>query len=317
MRKKKSLHGGVTSTTSFLAIEDLQQIQNISSIQPINLDYCGSEQCESGYTFGPFVRTSYVLHMVVSGKGTFFKGDEVFSVTAGSAFLIYPEEETIYQADREDPWYYQWIGFHGFQAEEMMARAGFSRQSPVVSFRNMPKISLAMEQMLAARELSYVNELRRMSALYAVLALLSENNEELAESVVRQTGSADSAYVHTAVQLLLGSYQKGIRISDIARTIGISRNYLTSIFKKEMNVSPQEFLMNYRMEKAGSLLTTTDEPISIIALEVGYEDSLSFSKAFHKRFGLSPTDYRASYKANPSMMQEFTSKGAYTSEAPL
>ena len=50
--------------------------------------------------------------------------------------------------------------------------------------------------------------------------------------------------------------------------------------------------MNFRMEKAASLLRSTDNSVNMIASEVGYSDALSFSKLFHKRFGLSPTDYR-------------------------
>ena len=256
------------------------------------LNYGFTGKSEAGYAFGPFVRTSYVLHMVIRGKGALRKEGKAYQVHAGEAFLIYPKEETIYQADPHDPWEYLWIGFHGFQAEEMMARAGFSRQNPVVHCKNMQQMQQVMERMLSNIGLSYVKELERMSALYSLLALLVVNGEENGLSTAEGGMTPDSLYVRTAVNMLLNSYHKDIKVAEVAKAIGISRNYLTSIFKKEMNVSPQEFLINFRMEKAGSLLRNTNEPVGTIAAEVGYTDSLSFSKAFRKKYGKSPSEYR-------------------------
>ena len=309
---KKSRSVGVTRAENFTGLEDLKQIQNISSLNPINLDYCGREQCTPGYSFGPFVRTSYVLHMVLSGKGKLSKDGKIFPVKEKQAFLIYPKEETVYQADPEEPWEYMWIGFHGFRADEMMRRAGFLQLCPVIDCPNMDKMKVMMDRMLGAIELTYVNDLIRTSALYGLMALLMGENRENVLDVKEEAG-ADHIYVQTAVNLLLSSYQTGIRVEDVARAIGISRNYLASIFKKEMNASPQEFLMNFRMEKAASLLCDTQSPINAIAYEVGYVDALSFSKAFKRRYGMSPSEFR---EKRPKLAMR-DKKGTYVSDYPL
>ena len=75
-----------------------------------------------------------------------------------------------------------------------------------------------------------------------------------------------------------------------------------------MKVSPQEFLMNFRMERARGLLRYTDRPVGEIAEEVGYADSMSFSKAFKKRFHLTPSEFRNS-KTN---FVSKTEKGEFT-----
>ena len=79
-------------------------------------------------------------------------------------------------------------------------------------------------------------------------------------------------------------YQNGIGISDIASNIGISRAYLNSAFQKELNMSAQSFLIDYRMHKAASLLLGTDMSVKEIARCIGYTDQLVFSKAFKKKF---------------------------------
>ena len=54
--------------------------------------------------------------------------------------------------------------------------------------------------------------------------------------------------------------------------------------------------MNYRMEKASSLLAMTANPVGLIAVEVGYSDPMTFSKVFRRRRGMSPTEFRERHR---------------------
>ena len=95
-----------------------------------------------------------------------------------------------------------------------------------------------------------------------------------------------------AIEYIKDMYQKGIGISDIADNIGISRAYLNSSFQKELGMSAQTFLIDYKMHKAASLLVSTSLSIKEVSNSVGYEDQLVFSKAFKKKFGMSPKTIR-------------------------
>ena len=85
-------------------------------------------------------------------------------------------------------------------------------------------------------------------------------------------------------------------MSQLADYIGINRSYFTAIFKKLVGVSPQEYLLSYRMEESMKLLTECDLPIKTIAASVGYDNPLTFSKIFKNRFGCSPQNYRKEHK---------------------
>ncbi len=84
-----------------------------------------------------------------------------------------------------------------------------------------------------------------------------------------------------------------IRVNDIASYLGISRYYLAHIFKEKLHVSPQEYLLNYRLERSAMLLRTTGLSIQEISEKAGYENPLTFSKIFKNAYGLSPKNYRA------------------------
>jgi transcriptional regulator GlxA family with amidase domain len=59
-----------------------------------------------------------------------------------------------------------------------------------------------------------------------------------------------------------------------------------------MGISPQEYLMQYRMDKAREMLLESDISIQEIALRVGYDNALTFSKIFKSYYNLSPANYR-------------------------
>ena len=77
-----------------------------------------------------------------------------------------------------------------------------------------------------------------------------------------------------------------------AAELGVSRSYLSSCFKKSVGCSPQAFILNLRMERAGTLLRTTTLPVNVISGAVGYQDQLAFSKIFKQFYGVSPRDFR-------------------------
>ena len=100
-----------------------------------------------------------------------------------------------------------------------------------------------------------------------------------------------TVYVEYAINYLQANYANA-KINDVAQQIGINRSYLTSIFRKQVGMSPQEYLMQYRMDKAQDLLVESDISVQEIALRVGYENALTFSKIFKSYYGLSPAHYR-------------------------
>ena len=144
--------------------------------------------------------------------------------------------------------------------------------------------------MLSHKQLSKANDLRRQAYLILLLAELAEHHEKLAAQSRRPLKYAysTSVYVELAIEYIQETYHQGIGISDIADNIGISRAYLNNAFQKELGMSAQNFLINYKMHKAANLLMSTSKSVKEVSNSVGYEDQLVFSKAFKKKFGMSP-----------------------------
>ena len=89
---------------------------NTENTTALRIYYCGREQCAPGHFWGPAIRPHYLLHVVLHGKGEFFYQEKKYELSAGDAFLIEPMQTHYYQADKEDPWEYAWVGFTGSDA---------------------------------------------------------------------------------------------------------------------------------------------------------------------------------------------------------
>lgn len=216
---------------------------------------------------------------------------KTYELGPGQAFIIRPGEETTYRADDDDPWSYMWVGFHGYRAEDFIEAMGYVKGSPIIKIEQMDTCAECINKMLEYSQITRINEVKRMSALMLLFATIMEDNASDAQES-DNIEYPSKIYVKAAVDFITEKYMNKIKIDDIADFIGISRSHLTGSFKKEMGVSPQEYLINFRLEKAASLLRSSKEQINIIAYQCGYEDSLSFSKAFKQKFGMSPKSFR-------------------------
>lgn len=278
---------GFTSSARYRCLEDLQK----ESVE-LCLIYCGWEYCDPGHRFGPNKRTSYVLHIVREGKGTLEINKKLHHLTTGDAFLIAPDTEAWYEADKEDPWSYMWVGFTGLKAEECAASAGFTVKTPIHKLECIKELNNYIDEMLEAHQLSYPDELRRNGLLMMFFSTLINEQKKNLPGVGITHAYPGSVYVKHAMEYIAFNYNQKIKINELADYIGVNRSYLTSSFKKAIGCSPQEYLVNLRMEKAKSLLKKTDMQINAIANSVGYSDQLAFSKIFKQHYGMSPRAYR-------------------------
>jgi AraC family transcriptional regulator of arabinose operon len=161
-----------------------------------------------------------------------------------------------------------------------------------------------IEKILGLTELTIANELRRNSYMYELLALLIETKSPKKD--VRHDFSPD-LYVQYAIQFIHLNYAH-IKVNDIAKYIGINRSYLTTIFKNKLDVSPQEYLVSYRLNKGKQLLHTTNLSIQEIAARIGYDNPLTFSKMFKNTYGKSPRHYRQELSEEKDEEAEGTSE---------
>ncbi len=258
------------------------------TFEDFHLLYCGRQQCPPAYHFGPAIRTNYLIHYVIKGKGYYSVNDRKYTIEANHGFLIRPGELTFYQADERDPWTYLWIGFDGNKAKTYLKYVGMGDNDYTFACPDSNQLTEYLEQMLKHDTLGHYNELSLQGLLFLFFATLAKS----AAIPYEEDVETDNLYISKAIEYIHKNYQNPILVTDIANYVSLSRTYLTTLFQQTLHLSPQQFLLKFRITKASELLLNTELAIQTVANSCGYHDPLAFSKAFKKVTGLSPSNYR-------------------------
>ena len=253
---------------------------------------CGCSKTEPLHSFGPAWKPHYLIHYILNGKGKFMIGGKTYPLEAGYGFLIMPEELAFYQSDEGDPWTYVWVGFSGTKAQEYIKAIGLSVEYPVFVSERSGELYQAVKDMMEHNTYGISNELRRTGQLSIFLSVIEEGGAVLE----RNQGDWADTYVSKAVEFIQGNYCNPIKVTDVADYVCINRSYLYTLFQNALGMSPQQFLMTFRITKAAELLQHTSLSIESIAISCGYQDPLVFTKAFRQMKKMPPSVYRREMK---------------------
>lgn len=247
----------------------------------------GRNKCEPLYSYEHFVKNRIILHFIVNGKGILKINNRQYNIHAHQAFLIPDNTRAFYQADKDDPWEYVWFHIGGPKIPMILKEAGLTSEHPVYTPLSHSKEieDLAMDILD-----NYTRQYYCVGTLYKLCDYMIENSAGKEEAAI----SNSLVYVKNVISYIQLKYSEPVKIDNIAFALGLNRSYLTRLFKDATGYSLQDYLLTYRMKMAVKMLSDTTASVSQVALNVGYKDTFTFSKAFKRHFGKSPSDYRIS-----------------------
>lgn len=102
--------------------------------------------------------------------------------------------------------------------------------------------------------------------------------------------------LNMATSYIAGNLTQTIRVEELSHICGVSRTYLYKLFQSSLSLSPQEYILNCKMEYAAQLLRDSHMTITQIARELAFSSSNHFSNCFYKIMHVRPREYRKSWK---------------------
>lgn len=253
--------------------------KNLGDINPLD---CGEETCAPDFCAYPCKRQYHLIHYVFSGSGIFCIDGIDYPVSSQQISIIPQNMLAGYHADPSNPWHYAWIGFtSGIDIP-------FIHENRVV---DIPQADSIFRDLKDADRFTVGREYYITGKIYELLCLF--------EQLSKNANNRSNEYVLKAKNYMEINYSNAIAIQEIAEQLQISTTHLGALFRKQEGVSPHQYLIDIRLQKASELMRLQDDKIGKIAFMVGYPDIYSFSKAFKKKFGLTPIEYRHKTKAHP------------------
>ena len=251
----------------------------------------GCQQCSPGYGWGPGVRNHFLLHYVLSGRGTCMISNRKYVLQAGDSFLVYPDTTVHYYADNKEPWEYIWVGFNGMDAENYVEQTDFSRDHPVLQGRYTQDFPRLLQEIYQNYGTSLWENLAITGKLYALLSFLVKNAEH---NQNRRRDAGDCA--KQAAEYIINHFAESISVEELAARLSVSHSSLYRKFMHRYQVSPKRFLLEYRIDRACLLLATTSYSVQEISNSVGFDDPFYFSRAFKEMKGVSPRQYAMAHQ---------------------
>jgi len=288
-------------------------IPNSINHDRLTLANCGFQRCAPGHSFGPFARNHLLIHYVVAGKGKYHRKDEVYDVCAGQAFVILPNEVTFYRADDDEPWEYHWVGAQGTELDAYIAHLGLGAPGTLVltptASTKLPALMQTITDHFLRRD---GNPLRVIGYLHLFLAAIYDNTHDAMSS----TGSED--VIDKALAYIRSNFSYDISFDWLFHQLAVSRAHFFRLFKARTGLSPQQYLVRYRIEKSQKLLCQGRLGVTETAHSCGFNDLSHFARIFKEYVGLPPREFRRNGIYTPLLPQStaLTADSSSASIAP-
>ncbi len=216
----------------------------------------------------------------MDGNAYDVKHNQLFIIPKGSTFS--------YRADKKTPWKYFWVTIDGYSCEEYLGFLQLSAQTPVVD--SVVPIGIYMpyiDKILNTNKAKVFHNIERQGLLLQLLSEIVKNQN----SALATDNFTNNDYLDYAIKYIANNYAT-VTVTEVAKYIGLNRSHFSTIFKAKLNQSPQQFILEYKLDKAKIYLKDSHLSLRDISTLVGYDSQDAFSKAFKAHFGVTPSHFR-------------------------
>ena len=139
------------------------------------------------------------------------------------------------------------------------------------------------------------NERGHMKVMNLIFDLWEQLHSNITDicSVEDSRVNQDLSCIKNMISFIHKNYRNKITLAQICSAGNVGKSKCALLFDKYYNVSPMEYVKNYRIEQGARLLTLSDMQITEIAYEVGFTEGSYFSKVFSEKVGITPIKYRS------------------------
>ena len=231
---------------------------------------------------GTTPRWPHIVWLVYGGEATLkVDGSTMYQVRRGDAYVLpTSEHDYIGQQNPDDPLDVVWFAFTATDSNTSSVQGGSITGIPMQS--RVPEFEacdLILNRLMEASE-----EARKYWTYCLLHEFRRQAGFESGTSIERKIREAARK-----VQRQPGDYRG---LEDIMTGLHMSKDHFIRKFKEELGVSPGEYLIRCRIDRARSLLSLGDCTVKEAAAELGYSHQSVFSRQFKERIGVSPRVYR-------------------------
>lgn len=234
----------------------------------------------------------YHFVLITNGEGVFeSKETGKVKINSGDGFILFPGVWHRYKPNKAIGWNEQWVGFSGKVAKEMMNNGFFDAQNPIIHKCNRTSIlnyfdtlfKLFSNEPFGYQRLASGICMQLMAEAYNIQQ--SKDNDDHLNSLV--------AY---AKHWMYKKINSSIDLKQLAADYGVSYSKFRIDFKKQTGISPLQYYLQLKIEKAKELLAQSNKTQKEIAYSLGFDSDYYFNRLFKEKVGKTPNAFRKEAK---------------------
>ena len=255
--------------------------------QPYYCSEVGDFYARSRFATARSDKNSFILFYTLGGEGTVHQGGQTVRLPKGTALLMDCRTPQSYgTSPGHGHWYHLWAHIDGTGVELAGRTLGLPRLTPV----SVPLSRLQPHADVLFDRLGTETAGNATRIGLAVHALVAEVTLAAQEAVP----VAEDDPVRLACAYVERHFAEKVALEDLARAAAVSPSYLIRLFKRQLETTPHDYLLRYRISRAKELLAETALTSAVIAERVGFASESNFSYRFSKMVGMGPRAYRQS-----------------------
>ncbi|MGN0174182.1 MAG: AraC family transcriptional regulator [Acutalibacteraceae bacterium] len=228
---------------------------------------------------------SYLLIYCKSGKISVKTKKQSENLESGFVKVIPPDTyvDLTYCPEKDNEYYF--VHFVGTLAKALIDCIFTDGDTAFIGRR--PDIAKYFFDLEKSFEISENDNISRSTLLKNMFYLMLKTKEQKSIKNIQITIAISKVIVY-----IQNNYNKNITIEQLAKMCCISKNHFMNIFKEHTGRSAIDYIINIRIETAKKLLRNSNYSINEISAEIGFKNSLYFSRIFKNKVGISPNEYK-------------------------
>lgn len=252
---------------------------------------CGIDSSPPNYSIYNRTLNENMFTVVINGNGTLngqtFHRGNFFSIPAGVKNTM--------RNDPQSPWTVCWFSWRGLMPPYFAKVIESFTPATLYSFQNVDSV-FRLCQSLIYCDCHATNVTELITGFSNMILSFFDKPHTCFSNSTKSFSPGTLSYVARAKQLMAREYST-ITVSELSSRLHLNRKYFSRIFKEVTGTSPQEYLVNIRLDCSEYYLLKTTYSIEQIASYCGYTTYNSFVQAFTKKYGMSPRQFKATYGA--------------------